>query len=753
MARTVAELLQLSPEPPAQTVRIHKSLLLSALIGAGPLWLGPTVPAVRAQEPPPAKPVDPKQAAAEELAELVKQLGDPDPAEREFARKLLRRKGRAAAIALADAWIAGAAAEAGAVPELVEFNPSRRRQREAWELLIYFFPGLAFSPPDTIKPDTLRGYVKFAQGREALEATLPADVAVLLRTGGKGLPAALRSAAGIASPAAAAGIRAWLTKGSGSDRVAACIAAIHHGDATLRAQAEPILREGAAAEVALDLRLQVATGLSWLGSADGAATCAEALRAGSESQRILAAAALARLEIGDLIAVVRPWMAGDDPKLAALAAGILVAVGKKAIGDDFLQKAMAGKDEKLRSAAAKVVMSLEQGAKSKQQRQLFEEQIAVAVERGVKYLRETQRGDGTWESIVRVVPERGVTALAMLALLKSGIPTEDETVLRALKAVRAPTTAAVNGPYQARAYEQYVWGVEIMALAATGEPAYRPVIQDRATALMKRQHRGAWDYYDDHDGGTGPRGGDTSMVQIALLGLREAANAGVRIPPGVWRKSLDWVRKGQLKDGGFLCEPYWIAKHHGKHHLVSATGMTAAGVSCLLICREQLGKKVRAKEREAIDEAVARASKRIGDLFSARPDTRAAGHHTWHHYYYLYGLERAGTLANRTVFGERNWYEEGAAYILSSQNADGGWAPRPDTPGLPKAMINKSSALQAAFALLFLRRATRPILTFGGGGGGGDDGDGGDDEKAGGKKDGAGGGKDGGGDGSKKKQE
>jgi len=467
--------------------------------------------------------------------------------------------------------------------------------------------------------------------------------------------------------------------------------------------------------VALDLRLAVATGLSWLGSAAGAPACAEALASGNEAQRIIAAAALARLDPADVLAVVRPWMAGEDPKLAALAAGVLIALGRKSAGDDFLQKAMAGDDDALRSAAAKVVMSLEKGAKSKQQRQLFDQQVTEAVERGVKYLRESQRGDGTWESIVRVVPERGVTALGMLALIKSGVAKDDAAVLNALKAIRAPDGPAVSGPYQARAYEQYVWGVEIMALAAMEEPAYRQLIQDRTTALLKKQHQGAWDYYDDHDGGTGPRGGDTSMVQIALLGLREAAQAGVRVHPRVWRSALNWIRKGQLKDGGFLCEPYWIAKHHGKHHLVSATGMTAAGIACLLVCREQLGKQVKKQEREAIDAAVKRAAHRIGELFTARPDNRAAGHHTWHHYYYLYGLERAGTLSNTAVFGERNWYEEGAAYVLSSQNADGGWAPRPDTPGLPKAMINRSSALQAAFALLFLRRATRPILTFGAG--------------------------------------
>jgi hypothetical protein len=75
-------------------------------------------------------------------------------------------------------------------------------------------------------------------------------------------------------------------------------------------------------------------------------------------------------------------------------------------------------------------------------------------------------------------------------------------------------------------------------------------------------------------------------------------------------------------------------------------------------------------------------------------------------YYYLYALERAGVLAATETFGLHNWYVEGAEAILSSQRADGSWlAPLPH--GDRSEMTNV--AWDTCFAILFLKRATRPL--------------------------------------------
>lgn len=60
-------------------------------------------------------------------------------------------------------------------------------------------------------------------------------------------------------------------------------------------------------------------------------------------------------------------------------------------------------------------------------------------------------------------------------------------------------------------------------------------------------------------------------------------------------------------------------------------------------------------------------------------------------YYYLYSLERAGTLFGTEVMGRYVWYPEGARFLLENQGPDGSWGTRTS---------------HTCFAILFLRRAT-----------------------------------------------
>jgi hypothetical protein len=88
-----------------------------------------------------------------------------------------------------------------------------------------------------------------------------------------------------------------------------------------------------------------------------------------------------------------------------------------------------------------------------------------------------------------------------------------------------------------------------------------------------------------------------------------------------------------------------------------------------------------------------------------------------HHYYWLYALERAGVICMVVKFQKHNWFEEGAKLIISQQGADGGWKVGAGTSG---------PNIDTCFALLFLKRATTPLVRlpdvtwtgtgFGGGG-------------------------------------
>src|SRR4051812_48099500 len=64
-------------------------------------------------------------------------------------------------------------------------------------------------------------------------------------------------------------------------------------------------------------------------------------------------------------------------------------------------------------------------------------QVKNGIERGVKFLRDYQRADGTWEiRYIQPVKEGGQTCLATLALLNCGVPVDDKTVQNGLAYVR-----------------------------------------------------------------------------------------------------------------------------------------------------------------------------------------------------------------------------------------------------------------------------------------------------------------------------
>ncbi len=66
-----------------------------------------------------------------------------------------------------------------------------------------------------------------------------------------------------------------------------------------------------------------------------------------------------------------------------------------------------------------------------------------------------------------------------------------------------------------------------------------------ATYLLGRQNpNGSWDYQ-------GRTHGDTSISQYAVLGMWEAENAGVEIPPSVWDRAAGWFLSVQDSAGGW----------------------------------------------------------------------------------------------------------------------------------------------------------------------------------------------------------
>lgn len=276
-------------------------------------------------------------------------------------------------------------------------------------------------------------------------------------------------------------------------------------------------------------------------------------------------------------------------------------------------------------------------------------------------------------------------------------------------------------------HHNYEAGVDAMALSAADKQKYRDKIQLIANYLIKNQRtNGSWDYFGEE------HGGDTSISQYGMLGLWAAARAGVEIPVRVLDQAASWHLQTQLRNGAFSYQP--LGGESSVKHSMTMAGVGSLGIARLLMSRnpqelesladepevktkkneKAFGVLERVTVKETPDQSVAavptdanykpQVSPRDIDAAMKRGlgwlstnytvDKNALG---WH-LYYLYGLERAASLANLEKIGSHDWYTEGYRVLLKAQDVDGGWN---DVGG-------KISA--TCFAVLFLVRATEKLV-------------------------------------------
>lgn len=312
-------------------------------------------------------------------------------------------------------------------------------------------------------------------------------------------------------------------------------------------------------------------------------------------------------------------------------------------------------------------------------------EIERAQERGIAWLLRSQQPDGSWGGIDGTM-NNGMTALGAYTLIQCGLPKDHPAIARAFAWID-------NHPFE-RTYDV---GCALMAYKVAGEP-FPARVKELTRKLLdtigngKKDNPPTWGYPFDWSNTPGADHRDLSNTQYAVLGLRAAVAMGEKVPPQLFAKIADAVAKEQGDYGQFQYRP-------GER---PSSSMTVAGMGILLMCREQL-------ER---NDGFANAAKRTeGPLQSAEswlrtnwsteanltiPRATDEGANRWY-YYYLYGLERVGSIWNRRAVATHDWYAEVAQAIVKRQGDDGSW-----TTAYGENDVN------TCFALLFLTRASRP---------------------------------------------
>ncbi|HIE26351.1 TPA: hypothetical protein EYP66_03605 [Candidatus Poribacteria bacterium] len=269
---------------------------------------------------------------------------------------------------------------------------------------------------------------------------------------------------------------------------------------------------------------------------------------------------------------------------------------------------------------------------------------------------------GGWNPVIGP----GATALALMTFLHAGVPESDQTVADGIDYLlhHAPV------PNWEEWNDSYDFAAGILALQATGnKEKYLEKVTYATERLLKMQIRGGWGY------GAFP---DMAHMQYVIFALYAAQKWGIQIPEEVFKQVADWVKSMQREDGGWsyggldVGSP-WAASSYGS--------MTATALMVLKIC--------------GVPTTDPQFQKGLEWLKRHYTITSNPGAYDWH-YYYLLALQRAMTIPpEQPLIGERNWYEEAAAYLLSQQRPDGSW----------EAGAQEAAIMATPFAILFLTKA------------------------------------------------
>lgn len=339
-------------------------------------------------------------------------------------------------------------------------------------------------------------------------------------------------------------------------------------------------------------------------------------------------------------------------------------------------------------------------------------EVRQALERAAKYLETTDN----WEYRV------GGKALIGLAMLKNRAGKEHAVVQKVARELEESIQKKWLED-RTDASGIYSLGLCILFYAELDAEEHKPRIGLCVQELIRRQKpHGGWGYpYEEL--------GDTSMTQLAVMGLWMAQQCGVTVPDEVLVKACNWLMRTQDVDGSFAYHPqdpgsFERVKQPDPLH--GRFGVTAGGAGSLYLIENALGMSrlrlaaselptpsgvKRVEKPDPTDQdawrpkpappgldpkRLAKAKKDV-ELWMSNNYTVSP---TNYPHYFLYALERYETvrIATRDQPQTPRWYDDGARMLIESQQANGSW--RSDT----------GDTSDTSFAMLFLLRSMQRSL-------------------------------------------
>lgn len=400
----------------------------------------------------------------------------------------------------------------------------------------------------------------------------------------------------------------------------------------------------------------------------------------------------------------------------------------------------------------------------------LQDKISNAISQAAIWLKAQQRPDGTFNGTYSA--RLGGHCLNMLALLDAGMSREDPCIRKALQVMPSlnmgQPTSQLDGPVYGYAvallmfqkyYEKEQLAAKVLEASdpndyrkATAKvwrgirAEHRDLISKMVAVLTSNDHGFGWSYFAPAtQDGTATNFGDkawrdNSNSQYAVMGLKSASLLGATFDRAILAGEAKRLIRCYEPDPAFPAIRVGLTGENDEKRTgtpativpggwdytspktdpaensdlyVTTPAMTAAGISSLVICRDELRLSglLDAKLKSDIDLHIHGALFWVGSKFSYRymrgqPLVRI-GAEGWGKYYDMYSIERAGVLSNVRKMANAEWYAEGALLLVETQQSDGTW---PDIAGMKPAGESKGpNTVDHCFAILFLKRAVVPV--------------------------------------------
>jgi hypothetical protein len=363
--------------------------------------------------------------------------------------------------------------------------------------------------------------------------------------------------------------------------------------------------------------------------------------------------------------------------------------------------------------------------------------VDAAIRRGVDWLRQAGSPGAEFGEEKKLAPIRNCDELLLLTFLHSGVPESDPKFQQLLASVLA-------GPY----VHTYTVALRAMALEELDRVRYQPHIARCAQFLLDNQlSSGQWSYGEPslavetiraeippvasasprvaasstsrpkpkvekkisvRPTRTPPGNGDVSNSQYAALGIRACVDAGILLPKEVLMRAVQAYTLAQLaptskdvptglaagrKPRGWCYDSPCACPLHRPYGTTTAGAVSSLAIYDHLLARD-------AKKDLALQDGLAWLQVNYAvDTVPGPIEWDKISKNTYVPYY-LYALERAMILTGNERLGTHAWYADAVKYLLDAQKPDGSWWL--DDWG--------RDVWDTCFALLFLKRSTRPLV-------------------------------------------